>query len=154
MNIEYIILVTSWIVIIGLLIKYIPKNKLREAQVAFFIKQSITWFFGLLVVEFRLIEYPVRFFSYANRASFTFEFLIFPALCAIFNVNYPEKKTTLHQFIYYIYYCAGITVVESILEKYTNVITYINWSEFLTFVTLYLTFYITRKYYEWFFKLK
>lgn len=81
---EYIVIAATWIIMIYLLIKYIPKNKIRQAQVAFLITQVVTWIIGLLVVELRLIEYPVRIFSYANRSSFTFEFFIYPPnLCII-----------------------------------------------------------------------
>ena len=60
MNINNIIIVGEWIVTIVGLFMFIPKNKLREANLALFINQLITWLFGLLVVELRLIKYPVR----------------------------------------------------------------------------------------------
>nr|WP_282434416.1 CBO0543 family protein [Desulfosporosinus orientis] len=43
----------------------------------------MTWAVGLGVVELRLIEYPVRLFPYANRTSFSFEYFIYPSICAI-----------------------------------------------------------------------
>ncbi|WP_345788342.1 CBO0543 family protein [Desulfosporosinus orientis] len=63
--------------------KFIPKDKIRKALIAFLFKQVITWAVGLGVVELRLIEYPVRLFPYANRTSFSFEYFIYPSICAI-----------------------------------------------------------------------
>lgn len=153
MKFEYLLIIGSWIVTIILLIIYIPKDKIREAQVAFFFKQLMTWVLGLAVVELKLIEYPVRLFPYANKTSFTFEYFIYPSICAIFNVHYPINKGHLRKFIYYFFYCTTITIVEITVERYTNIINYINWNWFITWITLYITFYLTRKYYEWFFKL-
>jgi len=106
------------------------------------------------VVQLKLIEYPVRLFPYATKSSFSFEYFVYPSLCALFNVHYPEKKSTLRQFMYYFYYCTSITLVEVFVEKHTNILKYIHWTWYITYVTLFITFYMTRKYYEWFFKLK
>ena len=154
MNLEYAIIAIAWAVTAVSLVLFIPKNKIREAQVAFLFKQLITWVVGLAAVELRLIEYPVRLFSYANRTSFSFEFFIYPSICAIFNVNYPENKKPFGQFMYYFYYCTTLTLIEVIVEKYTNVLKYIHWTWYITWITLFITFYITRKYYVWFFRLK
>lgn len=151
---EYILITIEWIITIGLLIKFIPRNKIREAQVAFLFKQFITWLIGLAVVEARLIEYPARLFPHANRTSFTFEYFVYPSICAIFNVHYPENKSVLGQFMYYFYYCTTITGLEVLVEKYTKILKYIHWSWYITWITLFITFYMTRKYYMWFFKLK
>ena len=153
-NTDYILIATQWIVMIVLLLKFIPKNKIREAHTAFFFKQLVTWVLGLSVVQLKLIEYPVRLFPYANKASFTFEYFIYPSLCAIFNVHYPEKKSAFSQFMYYFYYCTSMTVLEVFVEKYTNILRYLHWTWYITWITLFITFYMTRKYYEWFFKLK
>jgi len=66
MNWDFWILVAAWGLTIIILIRYIPKDKLREAQLIFLSKQFITWFIGILVVEFRLIEYPARVFTYSE----------------------------------------------------------------------------------------
>ncbi|MDP4159781.1 MAG: CBO0543 family protein [Bacillota bacterium] len=151
---EYIIIAIAWIITIILLVIFIPKDKYREAQVAFGIKQVLTWVTGLTVVELGLLEYPVRLFPYANKTSFTFEYFIYPSICAIFNVHYPEDKKTFGQFLYYVYYCTTMTLIEVIVERSTNIIKYIHWTWYITWITLFFTFTISRKYYTWFFKLK
>ena len=132
MNRDYILIIIGWIITIGLLFKFIPKNKIREALVAFHFKQMLTWILGLSVVQYKLIEYPVRLFPYAAKTSFSFEYFIYPSLCAIFNVNYPKGKKAFGQFMYYCYFCTTMTILEVYIEKHTNILKYIHWTWYIT----------------------
>lgn len=154
MNKDYALLIAEWIIIIGMLIRFIPKDKIRHAFVAFSFKQLLTWLLGLTVVECRLIEYPIRFFRYANKTSFTFEYFAYPSICAIFNVNFPKNKSLYIRSLYYFYYCTVLTVIEVLVEKNTDIVTYIHWAWYTTWISLFLTFYLTRRFYVWFFRLK
>lgn len=154
MSKEIFILIAAWLITLLLLIWFVPKAKFREAIVIFFFKHIITCIFGLLVVEFRLIEYPVRLFSYANKSSFSFEFFIYPGLCILFNLYYPALKSRLIQFLHYAGYCTAMTIIEVLVVKYTNIAIYLNWHWFYTWITLFLSFYLSRQFYVWFFKLK
>jgi len=154
MSRDYILIVIEWIVMLCLLVKFIPKNKIREALVSISFNQLITWPMGLIVVALGLIEYPVRLFSHTSKTCFSFEYFSLPSICAIFNVNYPEKKGPFGQFMYYFYYCTAITIFEVFTEKYTSRLKYIHWSWYITWITIFISLYITRKLYTWFFKLK
>ncbi|NLU27053.1 MAG: hypothetical protein GXX00_07915, partial [Hungateiclostridium thermocellum] len=57
------------------------------------------------------------------------------------------------RILYYFIYTAAITVFEVILEKYTQNIKYINWTWYYTFLSVYLTFFLSRAYFKWFFKI-
>lgn len=142
-----------WGIMAFILYKYIPKNKLREAQLAFLFKQLMTWLFGLYVVEKGYIEYPKRlFFKKANRTSFTFEYFIYPAICSLFNVYYPEKKGILAKVFHNVIYTLFIVIPEIFLEKYTNLINYKKWTWYWSFITIFITNCISRIYFKWFFK--
>lgn len=152
MKIEYIILGASWIVIVIGLILFIPRNKIRHAWVAFLFKQIITWLLGHIVAEYKLIEYPVRLFKHATKTSFSFEYFIYPSLCVFFNLYYPVNKSLFKQFSHYFIYCSAITILEVALEKYTDLISYIHWTWYWTWLSLFITFYLSRKFYLWFLK--
>ena len=154
MNRDYILTIIAWIFTIGLLIRFVPKNRIREAYVIFSFKQLITWLIGLSVAELRLIDYPVRLFPYATKACFSFEYFIYPATCVIFNIYYPKNKSFFSQFMYYVYYCSTMTAFEVFTEKYTNILKYVHWTWYITWITLFLTFFATRTFYIWFFRLK
>ncbi len=153
MSKEKIIEISSWVVLAILLIIFVPFIRIREALVVFFIKQSITWYFGVLVVHNGLIQYPLRFFPKATNTSFTFEFFVYPAICVLFNLYYPFETSYLWQFAYYAVYTSAITTFEAVLEKHTNLIEYIRWSWVWTWVTILLTFIISNWFYRWFFNL-
>jgi len=153
-NKEIIILSSIWILITLMLLIFVPKNKLREAIVIFFFKQFLTWIVGLLVVQFGLIEYPVRMFANATKSSFDFEYFFYPATCVVFNLHYPEGKGRLHEYMYYFYYCSIMTIFEVSAEKYTDILRYIHWSWYITWITLCITFFLSRKFYVWYFRLK
>jgi hypothetical protein len=148
---EKVILYSIWVISTGSIF-FIPRNKRRLALVAFLFKQAITWLLGLVVVEFGLIKYPVRFFSEVNRTSFTFEFYVYPVICGIFNVFYPTKRSRFIQLGYFYVFPTVMTIGEVIFEKYTDLIKYIHWHWFLSWLTLLITFYITRIFCVWFFK--
>lgn len=144
--------IAVWIVTSFLLIVFIPKNKIREAQVSFLFKQLLTWVFGLIVVEQNLIKYPTRtFFPKSNKSSFTFEYFVYPSLCALFNIHYPYHKKLSSKFFYFFLHTAGITITENFLEKYTSLIKYNKWHWYWTFATIWLTYYISHLYNKWFY---
>ena len=150
MKIEWWILLSAYTVATGILF-FIPKNKIRLAVVAFLFKQVITFLIGLLVVQWGLIEYPVRTFASINRTSFDYEFYIFPATCAVFNVWYPIHQKALIQLGYYILFSTVLTIGEVIIEKYTELIKYIHWEWYTSWITIFLSFFIVRLFCVWFF---
>jgi hypothetical protein len=140
------------VIITILLIKFIPRNKIREAHVAFLFKQVITWIFGLLVVENNLISYPTRlFFEKTNKTSFSFEYFIYPALCSFFNVYYPKKGNYLIKYVYYFLHTSLIILFEVLAVKYTGLIHYKKWKWYWSFITVWLSYYVSHLYYKWFF---
>ncbi len=149
---EKFILVSSWIIGFISLI-FIPKNIRQQASFIFLFSQLPSWLFGLLAVEFGLLEYPVREFAKANGTSFTFEFLVLPIICVFFNIYYPEKRSFYKKIIYYITVLGPITLAEYFIEKYTLLLNYIHWEWYFTFITMVLFVYFIRAVYKWFFKL-
>ncbi len=154
MTTEIIILATAWIISIIMLLGYVPKNKIREAIVIFFFKQTLTWVIGLLVIQYGLLEYPVRSFSKATESSFDFEYFIYPSICVVFNLHYPEGKNLLRKFWHFFSFCTVMTIIEVLFERYTAIINYIHWEWYITWITLFITFYVSRKFYVWFFRLQ
>lgn len=150
MRIEWWLLLSVYVVATGIVF-FIPKRKRRLAVVALLFKQVITFLIGLVVVELGLLEYPIRLFASINRTSFTYEYYAFPVICAAFNVWYPNGRSLLIQLGYYVGYTSVLTVIEVIIEKYTELIKYIHWEWYITWISLCLSFFITRLFCVWFF---
>jgi hypothetical protein len=151
MSIETIILALAWIITTVVLVLTVPKNNIREAILIFFFKQLITWVAGLAVAELRLLEYPVRSFPYATKASFDFEYFIYPAVTVVFNLKYPEGKSRFRQFLHYFNICTILTLIEVLCEKFTKIIIYVHWAWYTTWLTCFITLYMSRKFYFWYF---
>ncbi|GMK40579.1 hypothetical protein PCCS19_36350 [Paenibacillus sp. CCS19] len=86
------------------------------------------------------------------KASFTFEFFVFPSISAIFNTNFPTRKNWFIKAVYILSFPALMTIVEVLLEKNTELIKYIHWSWYWSFITILITLLISYGYYLWFFK--
>jgi hypothetical protein len=151
-NFDRAILILIWIVTILLMVLATPRKKIREALVIFMFKQVLTWVFGLIVVEHKLIEYPVREFPYAVKSSFSFEYFIYPAICIVFNLRFPEKRNSIYKIGWYLLFPTWMTLIEVLLENYTNLVHYIHWNWFYSWITLLVTFIISRVFYLWFMK--
>ncbi len=146
---EKTIMASAYMIGIFLLLRFVPKDKIRHATVAFLLKQIMTWIFGLLVVEKGLIEYPYRpFFKKTYKASFDFEFFLYPVLSALFNIHYPEKRNILLKALYYFMYTSLITGPEVLLVKYTKLIRYKKWHWYWSFITMWLSNYLSHVFYK------
>jgi hypothetical protein len=58
------------------------------------------------------------------------------------------------QLSYFAAYCSIMTLLEVLIGHYTQLIHYIKWTWYWTWISLFLTFYISRLYYVWFFRIK
>ncbi|MGG1514696.1 CBO0543 family protein [Paenibacillus oryzisoli] len=152
MLLERTVLVICWTFAILLLRFTIPQGKGRDAILVFLFKQLMTWIFGILVVQFGLITYPVREFPNATNTSFSFEYFIYPATCVAFVLHFPEEKSRLHKIGWYLFFPTWMTILEVIIQKYTALIDYIHWSWFWTWITLLITFSISHRFYLWYTK--
>lgn len=144
--------ISSCVISVGLLLFLVPLRKLREASLSLVIMQSLTWILSGVTVQFKLIEYPVRYFSYAFRTSFTFEFIIFPVFSILFNLYFPKKGSKLRKSIYSLSFPSVLIIFEIIIEKYTDNIEYIKWNWFYSWVSMLITLLLAYGYYRWFFK--
>lgn len=148
---EVIILYSVWSLVIFSLV-LIPKDRLNEASVIFLFHQSLAWTLGLFAAEWNLIAYPVRELASVNRTSFTFEFFVFPVIGVFYILHYPEKKGIGARILYTAAITTVIIIPEIIFEKYTDLIKYIHWDWYISWLSVYGTFYLVRLFHHWFFK--
>jgi hypothetical protein len=146
-----ILLYFVWGITICSLFLFIPRGKVRLAWVAFLFEQVLTWPLGLVVADRGLISYPVNFLENATRVSFTYEYLFLPAICAYFLVYFPNDNRFSIRATYYIAFCTVLTLLELLVLHYTNLVRYIHWNASFTWLAIFITFYVTRKFCLWFF---
>jgi hypothetical protein len=152
---EEIIEYSVWLIMIIALLLFVPKKKLREAQVAYLFMLFLTWGLGLYVVQMGWIKYPVRIiFPRAHNSNFTFEYFAYPSISVLFMLYFPTRKNYITQLGYFVAYCSIMTILEVLIERHTKLILYTGWTWYWTWISLFLTFYLTRLYYVWYFKIK
>jgi NADH:ubiquinone oxidoreductase subunit 2 (subunit N) len=151
MKLEHWILIVVWVIALALIFT-IPRNKRRLAVIAFLFKQCLTYLLGLVAVELSLLAYPVRELASINRTSFTYEFMAYPMVCAVFNSHYPNHRNGWHKFAYYAAYCTVLTGTEVLLEHNTDLVLYLDWDWWWTWLSLLATFWMTRTFCVLFFR--
>ncbi|QOY38400.1 CBO0543 family protein [Anaerobacillus isosaccharinicus] len=151
MSIEVTILYVVWSATIISLF-FIPYHHYRKASISFLFQQFSAWFLGILVVQWNLIEYPVRELASVNQTSFTFEFFVYPVIGIFFNYFYPTNSSLFRRILYYCFICTAITIPEVIIEKNTDLIHYVSWHWTVTWMSVYATLFLLRGFFSWFFK--
>lgn len=146
------VLISCWILAALLVVIFTPRGKVREALVIFLFTHAVTGLFGLIVAELKLIEYPIREFAYATKSSFAFEYFIYPATCVIFILRFPHTKGWMNKVGWYLIWPTWMSIVEVLIERYTGLIRYLDWSGLWSWITLLVTFSMSHLFYQWFYR--
>lgn len=149
-SIERLILVTVYAACVPAFALLLVFGHRRQAVAAFLFQQMLTWLLGLVVVQARWLEYPVRELSEATRTSFLFEFLAFPVLASFFNAWYPKDRKLRRIAAYYVGFTAFVTVPEYFIERHTALLDYSGWDWYWTFVSVWVCLYASRCFVRWY----
>ena len=125
--------------ILGIILVLIGFRKplTKEAILVFFMKAYFSTFIGVIVVEEKLLTYPVSFLSGYFDTSILFEYLLYPIVCT-FYYRTSHDSTFFGMVVQAVLYSATITVIEVLLEKCTDLIEYHTWTWYYTFISLFL----------------
>lgn len=123
---------------IVLLVFSFRKPFIKDWILTFFLSAYLSMFIGVLVIEEKMLEYPIRLLSDYFTSSILYEYLLFPVVCIYF------YQTTYHSgFMRIVLKCllftSALTIIEVILEKYTDLIEYHTWTWLHTYIS---TFFI------------
>jgi hypothetical protein len=134
---DRIILWSMFIIGMVLLIFSLRKPLIKDTILVFIMKAYFSSFIGVIVVEEKMVEYPVRFLSKYFDASILFEYFLYPIMCVYF------YQTTYHSsyagiVLQCALYTAALTVIEVLCEKYTDLITYHTWTWMHSFISIFL----------------
>jgi hypothetical protein len=138
-------IILLWLLLIGgigLFILSLRKPPQKDWLLIFFMTGFFAVFLGVIVVEEHLIRYPVNLFKHF-QSSVLFEFLLFPVLCIYY------YQATYHSGFWGIIlkalvYSSVLSILEFLLEKYTDLIDYLHWEWYYTLVSVFLFMIIVR----------
>lgn len=133
---ERIILWSLLIIGIALLFYSLRKPPIKDLIIIFLLTSFFSIFLGVLVVEENMIEYPISFLSNYFSSSLLYEYLLLPVVCIYFYQGtyysrYPRMilKCAL--------YTSVLTIIEVLLERYTDLIEYHTWTWVHTFISIF-----------------
>lgn len=148
---DRIILGVSLLLSVYGLLFFIPSHKLKEAVILFFFTQLLTWSFSLIFVELGMISNPVREFTRATGANFTFNFVVYPTVSTLFGIYYPYHKNKWKQFVYQMVVIGGLATIIWMVAIWTELIEYPKFTWVTGAMVLLLGLNSSRKYCLWFF---
>ena len=131
---ERIILWSLLIIGIVLLFFSLRKPPIKNWILIFLLTSYVSTFLGVLVVEKKMLEYPIRFLSNHFTSSLLYENLLFPVVCIYFyQTTYHSRYISM--VIQCTLYTSALTIIEIIFERYTDLIKYHTWTWIYTFIS-------------------
>ena len=118
---------TLLIIGISLFLNCLRKAQIKDLIMVFLLTSYLSAFLGVLVVEENMLEYSVNLLSYYFSSSILYEYLLLPVVNMYFyqathSLKYPSivLKCAVYTSI--------LTVIEVILERNTDLISYHSWT--------------------------
>ncbi len=149
MLLNYLIIITIWLLGCLLFIFATPKHKKREFILAYFICHTLTWLSNLLHLEFDLFTFPVREFPKATDMLLARDFF-YPVLCG-FYIIYKPKFKNISRFFYLSAWISILVFIEVILVLFTDLISYIHYAWYWAWLVYFSIFAISNAIFNWFF---
>jgi hypothetical protein len=133
------------LLIIGmvLLIFSLRRPLIKDSILVFLMKAYFSTFFGVIIAEANLVEYPVRFLGQYFETSIIFEYFLYPIMCVYFYQT-SYRSSFLGIIVQCALYTSVLTIIEVFCEKYTNLIKYHRWTWMYSFLTIFLLSFIVR----------
>lgn len=111
------------------------KPPIKDWLLAFFLSSFFATVLGTVVIYFGLIEY----FKLGDgfHSNIIYELVLLPVISTYFYQTSYSSGLLIAVF-QCLLYTLGLTVVEVLVKVYTNLIHYIYWNWFVTFITVFL----------------
>jgi hypothetical protein len=148
---EYWVLGLLWIV--GIMTFWsVARNRLPIAIFSLLICQALTWLNTLLHVKFHLLAFPVREFPKATDLLFTTEYFFYPVICTVCYLFESRRSRMSERLLTVLFFISLLTLIDGCLERYTDLVEYLNYGLFWTWLDFIFIYYISRCCTNWFFK--
>lgn len=132
-------------------ILFIPHKDWRRGFLAAMMFQAFIWLCDMPTFTYGLLRAPVRLFPKATDLTVTINYFFYPILFAIFYVHRKVKNSLWFRFTYFFVWISIITIYDTVLERYTDLIKYgaMNWFGMLIYTGF--LFYISIICCDWFY---
>ncbi|WP_430786832.1 CBO0543 family protein [Virgibacillus flavescens] len=115
-------------------IKILP---FAEWTIAYLLTSYLSIILGVLVVEEKMLDYPVKFLDGHFDSNLLYEYLWLPiAIIYFYRTTYYSRFSGI--LLQGLVYTSVLTIIEVLIEKNTNIIEYITWTWWYTFVSVFI----------------
>ncbi|MEK0316438.1 CBO0543 family protein [Cohnella sp. 56] len=148
MLIDWLWMGGSLLLLLLLLIRCVPGDRLREMYATLFTMQGIKWLIGVVKAELQLETYPVRLFPHATRLDFLTEFAICPSIAVLYIMLVPARPLPVQ--LASVVGIAGLFAAWNLLmTEFTSLQRYIHWSAWADFATILVLLPLVRALVNW-----
>lgn len=149
MNYNYYVLIGLWVVLPIILLKVVPRDRVREAMATFMFFQMLTWLFAIGLTYAGLLEAPVRFLKHATKISFTMEYLVFPTAAVLFQLKFPVESNFMRRLLHYLFWVGIILSFMFLLGKFTDIMDVKTDNLIRSFFNFLIELWLCRRYVCW-----
>jgi hypothetical protein len=153
MSVEFVILIAMWAIGIISFLIFTPSRHHRKLIFGYLVCKTLIWLSTLFHVKFNLLIFPIREFPKATDLLLTTEYFFYPLMCG-FYIIYEPKLNYFIRFLYLSSWISILVIVDVMIEKYTNLIEYIHYDWYWTWLNFFCLFALSNKIYRWFFREK
>lgn len=150
MSKEIIVIIVSWIIAILFLLKFIPKERMREAHISFLFSQTLAWIFEFIQVHFGLVEFPFREFHHTTKMSFSLHYLVIPSFGVFFILLYPLNNGIFRRVLHYLIFSSAIATYTTLVDHFTSLIEFKKWNWIIAVLVDCVLLWFIKKFIFWF----
>ncbi|MEH7307571.1 CBO0543 family protein [Neobacillus drentensis] len=151
MSVDYVCIILMWVIGVIAFMFVTPQHRYRKVLIGLLICQALLWLNSLVHVELNLLAFPVREFPKANDLLVTTEYFFYPLLSGFYLVYEPERSIWT-RLIYLSVWSLAIAIYDQMLVNYTNLVEYVHYAWYFTWLDFFCIFAATNVIYQWFFK--
>jgi hypothetical protein len=120
-------------------------NRALFAQLAlcFLFSCQVNTVIDMVVVNHKMLDFPVRLFKDVSNISITFDYVLFP-IFHCFYYQWTHRLNWIRAFGTATLMTAALTFVEHLFLRYTDFVVYYTWTSYYTFFTVLLSLLVIR----------
>jgi hypothetical protein len=141
--VEFIIMVFFLIVPWWLLWKYGDSRMFPQMTLSTLLSSQTNTILTMILVNENVLEFPHRLLPHLTNIPLTFDYTTFPVIHAFF-YQWTASRNGLQMVGIALVITSVITFLEYLMERYTDLINYNNWTWHLTFSSIFIILLLTR----------
>jgi hypothetical protein len=128
MSVEQNVLLFLWFAGTAVIAFAIPRNQWHALVLCFLAGQAIGWMMETMLLELRVVTFPIREFPRATLLAVTNKIMFIPVMSGLY-VTYEPRKSWRMRLIYLLVWACLLASIENLIATFTKLLDYtgFNW---------------------------